>query len=298
MVGKIVKYIKHPSEIVFFLQDRCNFRILSDEQYVKLCYKQVFGKKLDLENPQTFSEKLQWLKLYDRKPEYTQMVDKFEAKKYVAEKIGEKYIIPTLGIWNRFEDIDFDSLPQQFVLKCTHDSGGVVIVKDKSQMDIQAAKKKLEKSLKKNYYYSCREWPYKNVRPRIIAEQYIKEHDGLKDYKIYCFSGEPKVLLVVGGRETKQFTGDCYDETGKPLDLVMGFPHSAEQKPVPDSYGEMLRLARVLSAGIPHLRVDFYDIDGRVYFGELTFFCGSGMYAMEPDEWNYKLGDMLKLPLQ
>lgn len=175
MIEKVLEYVKHPTKIFIFLQNRCNFKVLPDKMYLKICYKLATGKKLDLKNPQTFNEKLQWLKLYDRKPEYTRMVDKYEAKKYVAEKIGEEYIIPTLGVWDHFDEIDFDSLPDQFVLKCTHDSGGLVIVRDKAKLDKVAAKQKIEKSLKRNYYYSGREWPYKDVKPRIIAEKYMED---------------------------------------------------------------------------------------------------------------------------
>lgn len=175
-IEKIAVYFRHPSKIVVFLQNRCNFKILPDKTYLKIKYKLATGKKLDLKNPQTFNEKLQWLKLYDRKPEYTRMVDKYEAKKYVAEKIGEEYIIPTLGVWSDPEDIDFDALPDRFVLKCTHNSGlGMCICKDKSKLDIEKVKAELRKGLREQYYYRGREWPYKDVKPRIIAEKYMED---------------------------------------------------------------------------------------------------------------------------
>lgn len=168
----IKEIIKNPKTIIYILNNK-KIITLPDKAFIKLKYKDKFGKKINLNNPQTFNEKLQWLKLYDRNPEYTKMVDKYEVKKYVASIIGEEYIIPTLGVWNKFEDIDFNKLPDQFVLKCTHDSGGLVICKDKSKLDINEAKKKIEKSLKINYYYLSREWPYKNVKPQIIAEKYM-----------------------------------------------------------------------------------------------------------------------------
>ena len=175
--------------IIDYLDSRGFFKFMSDEAYLKFMYKLKMKRKLNLSDPQTFNEKLQWLKIYDRKPEYTTMVDKYEAKKYVADIIGEEYIIPTLGVWDRFEDIDFDELPDQFVLKCTHDSGGLVICRDKSKLDLKAAKKKINKSLKRNYYWIGREWPYKNVRPRIIAEKFMTDptSDDLQDYKFFFF---------------------------------------------------------------------------------------------------------------
>lgn len=298
MLEKIVKYIREPVNFIFFLQNRCNFSVLPDALYLKLSYKHAIGKKLDLDNPQTFNEKLQWLKLHDRKPEYTSLVDKYEVKNIVAGIIGSEHIIPTLGVWERFDDIDFDALPDQFVLKCTHDSGGVVIVKDKSQMDIWDIRKKLEKNLKKNYFYSGREWPYKNVKPQIIAEQYFSELNGLNDYKFYCFNGEPKLMLLVQGRGTPNNTGDFFDEEGEPVELMWGFCRSAVCPALPDTFSEMKEIAKILSAGIPHVRVDLYDVFGRIYFGEMTFFDGSGMDTMEPEDWDYKLGQMLKLPAE
>ena len=177
-------------------------KIVPDKLYLKYKFYKKMKKQLNLDNPQTFNEKLQWLKLYDRNPEYTRMVDKYEVKKYVAEKIGEEYIIPTLGVWNKFEDIDFEELPNQFVLKCTHDSGGVVICKDKSTFDFNAANKKLTHCLKRNYFWKGREWPYKNIKPRIIAEQYIAED--LVDYKFMCFSGEVKCSFICTNRFSTQ----------------------------------------------------------------------------------------------
>lgn len=297
MLSKVVKYIKEPGNFILFLQNRCNFRVLSDEAYLKVCYQVLFGEKLDLDNPKKFSEKLQWLKIHDRKPEYTNMVDKYEAKKYIAEKLGSEYVIPSLGVWEQFDDIDFDALPDQFVLKCTHDSGGVVIVRDKSQMDLPAIRRKLEKNLKINYFYSGREWPYKNVRPRIIAEQYLAELSGLRDYKFFCFSGEMKLLLVVQGRGTDHVTGNYFDENGEPVDLISSsFPRDDRSPELPDSFAEMKRIAEILSAGIPHVRVDLYDVNGKIYFGELTFFDSSGFDRLQPESWDRKIGDMLKLP--
>lgn len=295
----VKKYLKKPELLLYYLGMNGWFHRMPDETYLKMMYWAHFGKKLNLEDPQNFTEKLQWLKLHDRKPEYADMVDKCEVKNYVADRIGPEHIIPTLGVWDRFEDIDFNSLPDQFVLKCTHDSGGLVIVTDKQKLDIPSARKKLEKSLKRNYFYTGREWPYKNVKPRIIAEQYLSELNGLRDYKFYCFSGKMKLLLVVQGRGTPNPTGDHFDENGNPLDLISGsFLRSACPPELPATFEKMKRIAETLSAGMTHLRVDLYEVDGKIYFGELTFFDGSGFDRLQPEGWEQKLGDMLVLPVR
>lgn len=296
MLEKLTKKIINAIKIL----DHKKIINLEDELYIKLCYTARVGRKLNLNSPQTFNEKLQWLKLYDRNPEYTKMVDKHEAKKYVANIIGEEYIIPTLGVWEKFEDIDFNKLPNQFVLKCTHDSGGLVICKDKTKLNIEEAKKKISKSLKRNYYYYGREWPYKNVKPRIIAEEYMAtaKQKELIDYKFFCFNGEPKFLYVSEGLSNHatakiSFTNMNYEKTDfyrrdyKPFELL-------PQKPM--NFDKMKELAEKLSKNIPFLRVDFYEIEGKIYFGELTFFPCSGYIPFEPEEWDQKLGDMLELP--
>lgn len=263
-------------------------------------YRRCMGKKLNLKNPQTFNEKLQWLKLYNRNPEYTKMVDKYEVKKYVADKIGEEYIIPTLGVWNKFEEIDFDTLPQQFVLKTTHDSGGVVICRDKSSFDYEAAKKKLNTSLKNNFYYMGREWPYKNVKPRIIAEKYMEDSatKELRDYKLFAFDGVVKALFIASDRQNpnEDTKFDFFDSNLKHLDFTNGHPNATVTPAMPESFEEMKKLAEKLSEKIPHLRCDFYEINGKVYFGELAFFHWSGFTPFNPDEWDKTFGDWLKLP--
>ena len=276
------------------------FNHMSDVKYLKLMYRIYIGNKLNLDQPQTFNEKLQWLKLHDRKPEYTSMVDKYEAKKYVAERIGEEYIIPTLGVWDNFEEIDFDSLPNQFVLKTTHDSGGVVICRDKISFDKKKAREKLEKSLKRNYYMQGREWPYKDVKPRIIAEQYMVDESGyeLKDYKLFCFDGFAKAMFIASdrykaGEETKF---DFFDMDFKHLPFTNGHPNAEHEIKRPESFEKMKELAGKLSEGIPQVRVDFYDINGQIYFGELTLSHWGGMVPFEPEEWDYKFGEWIKLP--
>lgn len=274
--------------------------ILPDKLYVCIAYRVRVGKKLNLKNPQTFNEKLQWLKLYDRNPIYTTMVDKYEAKKYVAECIGEQYIIPTLGVWEQFDDIDFDALPKQFVLKCTHDSGGVVICRDREKLDIEAARKKIEKSLKRNYYWSGREWPYKNIKPRIIAEQYMEDGvtQELRDYKVFCFDGIPKVIQVDFGRFTNH-ERNLYSTQWEYLGFTSLYPTNPEVViPKPESLDEMLDLAAKLSNGIPHIRVDMYVVNNKIYFGELTLYHGGGTEKYTPSEWDKRLGDWLVLPLK
>ncbi len=287
-------YISHP--FVFFngLITRLSF-IFPDKMYLKLKYRFAFGKKLDLKNPKTFNEKLQWLKLYDRKPEYTVMVDKYAVKKYVADKIGEEYIIPTLGVWDKFEDINFEQLPNQFVLKCTHDSGGLVICKDKSKLDVEGARKKINKSLKRDFYLMGREWPYKNVQRKVIAEKYMEDESGkeLKDYKIFCFDGVPKLIQVDYGRFTNH-RRNIYDTSWNLMPFQIQHP-SDETIRKPIVLDKMLALAKTLSIGIPHIRTDFYVIDDKIYFGELTFYHGSGYEIITPEKWNYELGNWLKI---
>lgn len=276
------------------------FDWLPDKPYLTLKYWACMGKKLNLDNPVTFNEKLQWLKLYDRKLEYTRMVDKYEVKGYVSEKIGEEYIIPTLGVWDDFDEIDFSKLPNQFVLKCTHDSGGIVICRDKAALDKSAAKKKLSASLKRNYYKSGREWPYKDVKPRIIAEAYMEDESGveLKDYKIFCFDGFAKAMFIASDQQVQdeETKFDFFDMDFQHLPFTNGHPNAKHEIKRPESLEEMRRLAEKLSEGIPQVRVDFYDVNGKVYFGELTLSHWSGMTPFEPEEWDAKFGEWIKIP--
>lgn len=297
---KLYNYIKNPNLLGIAILYRLA-PIIPDKLYLKWMFKLKMGYKLDLDNPQTYSEKLQWLKLHNRKLEYTQMVDKVAAKEYVANIIGNEYIIPTIGVWTSVDDIDFDKLPNQFVLKCTHDSGGIVICPDKSKLNINVAKRKLKRGLKKNYYSQNREWPYKNVVPRIIGEQYMVDESGyeLKDYKWFCFDGVPKALFIatdrgVEGEETKF---DFFDADFNHLPITNGHPNANREILKPKGFDEMKRLAAKLSAGHPHIRVDFYDINGKIYFGELTFYHWSGTTPFDPIEWDYKLGEWINLPI-
>lgn len=278
---------------------------LPDKPYLKLMYRLRMGRKLDLKNPRTFNEKLQWIKLNDRNPLYTLMVDKLRVKDYVSEKIGSDYVVPLLGVWDRAEDIDFASLPRRFVLKCTHDSYGLVICRDKAGLDIEAVKRKIGKSLRNNYYKSYREWPYKDVPRRIIAEEYIEDNcppEGVKegdlpDYKVLCFNGKPSLIEVHKGRFTAGHSQDWYDADWNWLEIEQSGLHKSESPMArPDFLDEMIDKSAVLAEGIPEVRVDWYHAGGRLLFGELTFFDGSGFCRFLPDEWDYRIGSMIELP--
>lgn len=294
----IKRYIQNPGLILYYLGMHGWFHRMSDEAYLKMIYKIHFGKYPDLEDPKTYNEKLQWLKLYDRKPEYTKMVDKYEAKQYVADLIGEEYVIPTLGVWNSFDEIEFDTLPDQFVLKCTHDSGGLVIVKDKSKFDKKQAKKILEKSLKRNYYFSAREWPYKDVEPRIIAEQYLNDIQSgeLRDYKFFVFHGEIDNVCVCKDRASGQTKFLHYDTNWNRLNYQWCEPDIHPELERPANFDKMMEIAHKLADGFCHLRVDLYDVSGKVYFGELTFFDQAGFDTDITEQTNLKWGTKLKLP--
>lgn len=276
------------------------FDFLPDRPYLKMRFWIEMGKKLDIDNPKTFNEKQQWLKINDRNPEYTKMVDKYAVREYIKEKLGEDYLIPFLGVWDNFDEIDFDSLPDQFVLKCTHDSGGLVICKDKSLLDKAAARKKINKCLKRNFYKFTREWPYKNVRPRIIAEKLMTEKNGeeIKDFKIHVFDGIPKFILVCSDRFTGNgFKEDFYDTFWVRMEVKRpNTPNREIPCEKPHNLEKMLDLSSFLSKGIPFSRIDFYEIDGKIYFGEITFFPGSGLKNFEPEEWDYKIGEWIRLP--
>lgn len=269
---------------------------IPDRIYLKHRFKSIMGRRLNLKNPKTFNEKLQWLKLYNRNPEYTVMVDKYAAKKYIAERIGGKYIIPTIGVWNSFDEIDFDSLPNQFVLKCTHDSGGLVVCADKSELDIERAKRKIEQSLKQNYYYSGREWPYKHVPHRVIAEQYMA--DDLWDYSLFGFREAPRMTLVYSERLTKAGLKEVfYDEAWNHLNVpTPAHGHAILPIQRPTQYERMKKLAAEISKQAPFVRMDFYEISAQMYFGVLTLNSSDGLAAFQPETGDFSLGKWTKLP--
>lgn len=255
------------------------------------------GYKLDLNNPQTFNEKLQWLKLYDRKPIYTKMVDKYEAKEYVRNIIGEEHIIKTLGIYNTFDQINFDILPNQFVIKPTHTSGDVYICTDKSKINYKELEKKVNKWLRRKYFYIHREWPYKNVKPRIIIEEYLNDlkEKSLMDYKIFMFNEKHAYSFICSDRTTNlKFT--FFDKNGKFINMIQDGAPNNKKLSLPKSYNAMVAMAKKISKGTIESRIDFYDVNGKIYFGEITFFDSAGFGKFEPDEYDLKIGRMLKLP--
>ena len=279
------------------LRNRRMLDWLPDAIYLKLIFRIKMHQRLELRKPVTFNEKMQWLKLHDRNPSYSRMVDKYEVKKFVADRIGEKYIIPVLGIWDKFEEIDFDELPDQFVLKCTHDSGGIIICKDKSKLNIEMARKKLNRSLRTNYFYHGREWPYKNVKPRIMAEKYMEDSSGeLKDYKLMMFNGKHKCSFVCTERHNKDgLKVTFFDTEWNEMPFERHYPRSKKRILKPESYEEMVACAEILSRSIPFVRIDFYEIGDKPYFGEITFYPGSGMEEFNPERWDRIMGDWLDI---
>ncbi len=270
---------------------------IPDKMFLKYQYHYIFGKRLNLRHPKSFNEKLQWLKLYDHNPLYTTLVDKYAVKEWVANRIGEQYVIPTFAVYDNTEQIDLSKLPDRFVLKCTHDSGSVVICKDKRTFDFDAAKQILTQGLKNDFYKKHREWPYKNVTKRIIAEELIddSESNGLIDYKFFCFSGIPRIMYISNDQANHPHT-DFFDMSFNTLPIRLKDPNSIVPPPRPHSFDEMKSLASVLSSGIPHVRVDFYISNGHVYFGEMTFFHNGGFTPFKPKEWNTVIGEMISLP--
>lgn len=300
-IKKIKKLFKNPRILLLFIVSNKHVSSLfSDKAYLKIMYSLTMKKKLNLKSPKTMNEKLQWLKLYNRKPIYTIMADKYKARDYVAEKLGEEYLIPLLGVWDDPDDIDFDKLPDKFVLKCNHNSGlGMCICKDKSKLDIEKVKRELKKGLKQDYYKINREWPYKDIPRKIICEKYMEdnEYGEIKDYKIHNFNGTPKFILVCDGRFSKEgLTEDFYDTNWNRLNIKRpAIPNKKVPHPKPELLDEMLRISTILAKDIPFARTDFYVINGKIYFGEITFFPASGMSKYEPEKWDDEFGSWIDL---
>lgn len=299
MINKFIRLMIKPTIVLLRLLDNFAF-LFPDKLFLIIKFYLIMKKKINLKNPKTFNEKLQWLKLHDRKTEYTQMVDKIEAKKYVSTIIGEEYIIPNLGVYDKFEDIDFDKLPNQFVLKCTHDCGGLVICKDKSQFDIDTAERKLNKYLKRDYYFQSREWPYKKVKPRIIAEKYIidSKSQDLLDYKFMVFNGKVKSVFVCSQRKlNSELKVDFFDENWKHLPFKRYYKNSETAIPKPKTFDEMKLISEKLARNIKasFVRIDFYEVNSQILFGEITFFPGGGWEYFSPEKWDYTFGDWINL---
>lgn len=294
---------ENPKLLYISAANRGLTNFVSDERHIKIVWSIYKDGKLNLDNPETFCEKLQWLKLHDRNPAYPKMVDKVEMKDWVSSRIGPGHVVPIYGVWDSFDQIDREALPNEFVIKTTHDSSGLSICKDKKTFDWAKAKARVEKSLSHNYFMQWREWPYKDVRPRVFAEKLITESggravdgDALTDYKFFCFNGEPKVMYVSKDTSRDPRT-DFFDMGYIHLPIRMADPNADDLPPKPAAFDEMKHYAAMLSRGIPHLRVDFYYIEGRVYVGELTFYHNAGFSRIEPPEWDKKLGDWIDLSL-
>ena len=297
MFNKLRRYIKDPYWALGSDLIKSHPNWMSDKFYICTLWRMVMGYKLDLKNPQTFNEKLQWLKLYDHNPLYTTLVDKLRVKDWVAEKIGAQYVIPTLAVYNSVDEIDLDKLPEQFVLKCNHDSGSVFVCKDKSTFNLIEVKNKLGEALKRNFYYEAREWPYKNVKPCIFAEAYMQEDNGdLLDYKVFNFNGEPKLIQVDFDR-FKEHKRNLYDIAWNIIEAKINFPNNTKKKiDRPCKLDDLLNLSRVLSRGLIHVRTDFYLINNQVYFGEMTFYHGAGYERIVPDTFHEYMGELIELP--
>lgn len=273
--------------------------LLPDKYFIKLkWYGRRMPYKLNLKHPRTYSEKLQWIKLYDHNPLYTTLVDKYRVKEYVEERIGAEHVIPLLGAWDSVDEIEWDKLPNQFVLKVNHDCGGQVICKDKSKLDIESTKVKLRLAFTKNYYFEGREWPYKNVQPKVFAEAYMEDEYGeLRDYKFFCFDGDVKAMFIATERNSgEEVKFDFFDADFNHLPFTQGHPNAPVQPAKPKGFEEMKALAAKLSKGLREVRVDFYDVNGHVYFGEFTFFHFGGIVEFHPVEWDYTFGEWIKLP--
>lgn len=296
----LLKLVKNPYYLFCTLGSRGHLNWLSDKRYLELVYRGHTGKVLDLSNPRTFNEKLQWLKINDRNPLYAQLVDKYAVKEWVARQIGSEYVVPTLGVFDTFDEIRFEHLPDSFVLKCTHDSGSTVVCSSFDKFNVHAAREKLNISLSRNYFWYCREWPYKNVKPRIIAEKLLKpdECGDLKDYKLFSFSNGRIITLVCGSRKQgSAMTKNYFDENWNLLEIKEGGHPNAVSIPKPVRFEEMKRFARLLSSGLPFCRVDFYESEGRLFFGEITFYPAAGLEDFEPESIDSEWGSWIDLRL-
>ena len=274
-------------------------RLLSfipDKPYIKMVYKIKTGKRLNLKNPQTFNEKLNWLKLHGKREEYTDLADKLKAREYISKTLSPDYLFPLLGVWDSFEEIDFDALPESFVLKCNHDSGSVKIITDKEKADKKALARFFNGRLSINPYYLGREYPYKNIKPKIIAEKLMKSSDGkgIRDYKFFCFNGEPKLMYVASDRET-DVKFDFFDMDFNHLNMQNTHPNAETVPQKPQNFEKMKELCGLLTKGKPFIRLDLYEIDSKIYFSEFTFFHVGGFYEFYPEEWNKKLGDLIDI---
>ena len=268
-------------------------KFIPDKPYLKLEYRFLTGKKLNIDNPKTYNEKLQYLKLYDRKPIYTQMADKLGMRDYVKERIGEGYTVPLIEVWDSPKEIDFEKLPSSFVLKCNHDSKGLIICSNKDDLDKKRAIKALSKSMKRNMYWAAREWPYKNIKPRVFAEEFISD---LKEFQVFCFGGKPKIIYFLEKDENGQLREDFFDMDFNPIEMNDGYPKALITPEKPKDFDRIKEIAAILSEGCPELRVDFMFSDKKLFVGELTFFNVAGFAPIKPESWSEKMGGWIELP--
>ena len=279
---------------LYYVLMRFGRNYLSDKLYLDIYYRLIFGRKIDFKNPKSFNEKLQWLKLNDRKPYYTDLVDKFEAKRIVSDIIGEQYIIPTIGIYDSWDEINIQEIKEGFVIKCTHNSGNVIICPEVDKINYNETRKIIKKSLRQNFFKIGREWPYKNVRPRIIVEKYLA--DNVNDYKFFCFNGVVKCCMVCTERKT-ELKVTFFDIDWNIMPFIRKYRNDDSVKILkPKCLSEMIDIARKLSENIPFVRVDLYEINEKVYFGEMTFYPGCGFERFTPEEWDYTFGSWINLP--
>ena len=277
------------------------FSFMPDKMYLQLHYFLILGKFINFKNPKTYTEKLQWLKVNNRNPEYSKLVDKLAVRDHIAKVWGEEHLFPLLGVWDSFDEIDFDSLPEQFVLKCNHDSGSTKVIKSKSSLtdeDIDNLRNHFTKRLDREYYFACREYPYKGLPRHIIAEAFMVDKSApekaIEDYKFFCFNGEPKIMFVATDRDI-DVKFDFFDMEYNHLDIENIHPQSGKEIEKPAMFDEMKEIAAKLSKGMPQVRIDLYELNGKIYFGEYTFFHGAGFCKWEPEEWDRKLGDWIKI---
>lgn len=295
MMRKLVKAIRNPNLVAQWLLSKCR-KLWSAKTYLSILFKLKIGKAINWQHPQGFNEKLNWLKVYHRRDLYTRLADKYAVKEYVKQLIGEEYVVPTYGCYDHFEDIDFNKLPNAFVLKATHDSSGAVVCTDKSTFNMEETRRKYNRLLKRNWYWHCCEWPYKNIKPRLLIDAYLNDDTGatLRDYKFMCFNGEPKVMYCTV--KDKYIYENFYDMNFQPMAISHGYDRHQPEFEKPAAFEKMKELARTLSAGIPFVRVDFFYVQGKIYFGEYTFYDWGGMKPFVDKKWDKLLGDWLQLP--
>lgn len=291
--------LKNPEYTINYIKSNGKFDNLTDRRYLELLFKKNTGYALNLEQPRTFNEKLQWLKLYNRNPLYSNLVDKYEVRKYVTEKIGSQYLNTIYGVYKNFEEINFKELPDQFVLKPTHTSGDYFICKNKNMINYKKLKSDVDRWMERNYFQLHREWPYKNAEPRIISEKLLIQENSeeLRDYRLFCFNGEPKFIAVDFSITDKNKTRrNLYDLNWDLMDATISYPRELEiEVEQPEKLDELIEISRKLAKGIPHARIDFYIIKNQIIFGEITFFHQAGMGTIKPHSFDLQMGEWINI---